>query len=377
MTAQEKTPNSRQEALLARYRIDRGNALYDDNLKFWVQKLLEGVDFGFPGEPSLNIATCIAMDWNLAFAKAVYIEEPSKIKAVICKSPVPNALAVVGEHNKLWVVITTALTDLLHSRSDEVGEKVIGSFLEFFGKSSLGYRLSNSKPITQDFSTMLGGLMYFAGISFFTSHELGHHLGGHMPVFGVHAGSIDSQISDKEEELSALESQSLERNADQLGVKGAAFAVVHVLKRELYKSAAHKELEEVDYLVAILLSAGIPMAHVLLNPVDVDWSAAKNKKHPPHLYRLANMRGLVRESLDQLKLTDANRRDEICYRCFEPVIGKENMRKLIELEQSDELKQYSTQLDAAFLGLKDRLKPLMKQDFKESIWELVNGKVRK
>ncbi len=377
MTDQGKTSESRKDALLERYDNNRRLAVTDTNLFTWTSKLLGSPDLARVAKPSLNAATCILMEWNVAFAKSIFSGNPIDIKAVISSATTPNALAVEGVNDRRWVVITIGLMNLIHGQSDEIGENLICCFPEMFVKGTIGYRLINSKPVTKDFSTMLGTFMYFAGISFFISHELGHHLGGHMPVFGAHAHSIDVQVSEKGKILSAEDSQALERHADRLGVAGTAFAIVHLLKRELYKSATDKDLKEVDYLVAILLSAGIPMAHVLLNPVSVDWSAAKNKKHPPHLCRLANMRFVVRRSLDNLKLTAPDRRYEICYRGFKTVIGEENMSNLIELELSNELKEYNDRLDAAFFALKSRLKPLINWDYGDKILELVNGKVKK
>ena len=320
-----------------------------------------------PRASTRNIATCVIVEWNMQFARAVSTLPRNCLRAVLCDAPSANALAVPGACGTAWVVLSTGLLKELAAESERVAGRVLQNFAPAFacGLGQLLRARNLHDNITPDFPSLLGSLMYAGGVSFFIGHELAHHLGGHMPVFGGHAATDEATVD-------AHTRHALERNADQLGVQSGLFAMTHMLRRHMYRVADSPTLrKQADELVAVLLWTSMLMAYVLFKPASVDWEAhGKRSTHPPNANRLIALQLLLFEATGRLDLT-LERRKLIARTSLKLVIGNAGVRTLHEACEGSGIDRYNQALDSAMDAVSGRLKPLLHPDWRQRVAAMV------
>lgn len=361
------SPGSAERRLIEVYEQYFATGRCDNVLLASMASLLHSRVLAQPSASTLNIATCVILEWNMQFARAVSTLQPNRLRAVLCDTRSANALAAPGTAGTAWVVLSTGLLDKLAAESERVAGRVLQDFAPAFA-SGLGLRLrtrNRHDNIIPDFRSLLGSLMYAGGISFFIGHELAHHLGGHMAVLGGHAASGEATVD-------ALTRHALERNADQLGVQSGLFAMAHLLRRYMYRVVDSPTLrKQTDELLAILLCTSMLMAYVLFKPASVDWEAAGTRTtHPPDAYRLIALLLLLFDATGMLGLP-LERRELIAPICLKLVIGSAGIKTLDEACEGGGIDRYNQALDTAMDAVRGRLKPLLHPDWRQRVAAMV------
>lgn len=340
----------------------RDHALLDSMASYLHSRVLAR-----PSASTLNIATCVIVEWNMQFARAVSTLPPNRLRAALCDTRSANALATPGTNGTAWVVLSTGLLDKLAVESERVAGDLLRNFAPAFERG-LGLLLrtrNRHDNITPDFRSLLGSLMYAGGISFFIGHELAHHLGGHMPVLGGHAAVGEATVD-------ALTRHALERDADRLGVHSGLFAMAHMLRRYMDRVVDSPALrQQANELLAILLCTSMLMAYVLLKPAAVDWEAAGTRtKHPPAAYRLITLQLLLFEATGRLGLP-LERRELIASIGLRLVVGSAGVDTLEEACEDGGIDRYNETLDGAMDAVRGRLKPLLHPDWRQRVAAMV------
>lgn len=255
-------------------------------------------------------STCVALAWNIQQARIVFKDNPRLIRGVIAKAPCANALAVWGDEQRHWIVVTEGLMTLLRDAAEANAARILTAFPSAF-ESAAGQRLLAATPLP-GFRTMLGALLYFGAMSFVASHELGHHLAGHGAYFnapGKHALLDRWDVS-----------HALERQADAIGVGGAVLSMQKLLNRFFTATALPAaRRKEQQTLVAIVFTAGVLTIAARLMPVD--FAQAPADAHPPNVYRMIKIAALLMRPLRSLTLLDDPARKAIRSKCLEIVLG--------------------------------------------------------
>jgi len=361
------SPGSAELRLIEVYERYFATGKRDNNLLASTASFMRSGVLAQPHASTLNIATCVIVEWNMQFARAVSTLPRNGLRAVLCDAPAANALAVPGAAGAAWVVLSTGLLNKVAADSERVAGLVLQNFAPAFA-CGLGLQLRARNlhdNITPDFCSLLGSLMYAGGISFFIGHELAHHLGGHMPVLGGHAAAGKATVD-------AHTRHALERGADQLGVQSGLFAMAHMLRRYMYRTADLPTLrKQSDELLAILLCTSMLMAYVLFKPASVDWEAAgTGNTHPPDAYRLIALQLLLFEATGRLDLS-LERRKLIAPLCLKLVIGNVGVRTLDEACIGSGIDRYNQALDSATDAVSGRLKPMLHPDWRQRVAAMV------
>jgi hypothetical protein len=264
-----------------------------------------------PAKTGLSRSTCVAPAWNIQQARVVFKHHPERIRGVIAKTDCANALAVWGDEERHWVVVTEGLMVLLHDAAEDNAARILDAFPAAFA-SAAGQRLLAATPLP-GFQTMLGALLYFGAMSFVASHELGHHLAGHGAVYNAPGNAALLARWDV--------SHALERQADAIGVGGAVLSMNKLMNRFFTAtSLTPAQRKEQQTLVALVFTAGVLTIAARLLPATGDFEAP-SAAHPPNVYRMIKIAALLMRPLRSLGLLDDPARKAIRIKCLEIVLG--------------------------------------------------------
>lgn len=338
-----------------------------------------------PDHSGLVASTAQAMTWVIQNARSMYAAESERLVGAICSSPRQNALAVWSSSRRDWIVLSEGLIELLGSRVDDLGERVIHAFPEIM-KTTLMQRLVAQQPLGCGIETALGSFLFFGGIAFFTGHEAGHHLRGHDGYYvqGAHAEAIAD--SDEPADDDRLIRQALERDADLTGLALSRIAMAGLLSK-LWEvdeagrlhSAGRAEFQRV---LATLIGAGAMTAALLFRPRKIEWNEVPSSSHPPSVARVVILAMSISAAIKDgfPDLDDVSRR-WIRLMCLEVAsaatilpgspehqIYRERLARggepaairatgIRRAFNDPRFRGYLSQLDAALLAVKARLKP--------------------
>lgn len=328
-----------------------------------------------PAKAGLARSTCVALAWNIQQARIVSRDNPERIRGVISGAPCANALAVWGDEQRHWIVVTEGLMLLLRDAAELNAARIIDVFPRAFA-SSAGKRLLAATPL-HGFQTMLGALLYFGAMSFVASHELGHHMAGH----GAYFNFSDKNSGDvlKKSLLARWDvSHALERQADAIGVGGAILSINKLMNRFFTPAPqTQAERKEQQTLIALVFTAGVLTIAARLVPDTVDLRQTASTEHPPNVYRMIKIAAMLMRPLRSLALLDDSTRKWIRVKCLEIVLGPQIQRKghaaqaaaaaaddpigtrLSGIRQAlvdPSFHAYMTQLDAGFALFKENLR---------------------
>lgn len=265
-----------------------------------------------PAKAGLSRSTCVALAWNIQQARVVFKHHPERIRGVIAKTDCANALAVWGDEQRHWIVVTEGLMHLLRDAAEANAARILDAFPAAFDCAA-GRRLLAATPLP-GFQTMLAALLYFGAMSFVASHELGHHLAGHGAVYNVPGKAALLARWDV--------SHALERQADAIGVGGAVLSMNKLMNRfftEMALTPARRK--EQQTLVALVFTAGVLTIAARLVPTSFDFDEAPSAAHPPNVYRMIKIAALLMRPLRSLALLDDPARKAIRIKCLEIVLG--------------------------------------------------------
>jgi hypothetical protein len=351
--------NHRMQQLIRAHAVMYNAAQRDGILRTKLRDLSGNAGLGLPHSSPLNSATSVFVEWNLRAGRKIYSGDADDLAMALSESNSENAYAIEGTSDRHWVVVTYGLMRLLHAKSKETGARVALGFADTF-KTPLGQWLMSRDTINGAFDTVMEALMYACGISFFASHEIGHHLGGHLPVFRQAAHVYTAGVTQGSSGLPSSISQALERKADQLGVTGAIEAMSDMLLQNFYAAAKTEQLyAQAREVAAFVFATGVLMAHVLYQPNAILWEEGQDGSHPPDMYRLFVINEVVRNALIKFKLPEEKRK-AIGDRSLNVVLGNANALKLLALRDNPRLATYTSILDRAYADLFPRLRPLVK-----------------
>ena len=311
-----------------------------------------------PAQRGLRRSTCVALAWNIQQARIV-AKEPQQIRGVISGASCANALAVWGDRQRHWIVVTEGLMTVLRDAAERNAARMVAAFPAAFASAS-GQRMVAATPL-QGFQTMPGALLYFGAMSFVASHELGHHLAGH----GAYYNAQDKNALDD----AALRARwdvphALERQADAIGV-GAALLCVNKLMARFFTAAGLTPVQrqEQQMLVAIVFAAGVLTSAARLVPDAFDFSAAPSATHAQNAYRLIRIAAMLMRPLRSLALLDDATRKAVRIKCLEivlgpaePVPGAPRLPGMRQALHDPFFQAYMTQLDAGLLLFKENLR---------------------
>jgi hypothetical protein len=257
-------------------------------------------------------STCVALAWNIQQARVVFKHHPERIRGVIAKTDSANALAVWGDEQRHWIVVTAGLMVLLRDAAEANAARILDVFPTAF-ESASGRRLLAATPLP-GFRTMLGALLYFGAMSFVASHELGHHLAGHGAVYNAPGKSGLLARWDV--------SHALERQADAIGVGGAVLSMNKLMNRFFTDTAlTPAQRKEQQTLTALVFTAGVLTIAARLVPASFDFEQAPSAAHPPNVYRMIKIAAMLMRPLRSLGLLDDPARKAIRIKCLEIVLG--------------------------------------------------------
>jgi hypothetical protein len=244
-----------------------------------------------PDKSPLVITTVLVMTWVIQRARSMYKRAPpERLVAAISSSETANALAVWSGSGRDWIVLSEGLMELLRGQMDGIAERFTEAFPELIG-TNLMQRLLDEKPLSGGFKTSLSSFLYFAAIAFFTGHETGHHLAGHESQYPKRAHAEYSEDNAIDRGDDSLVGQSLERDADVLGLTLCRIAMTCLLSKLWEVPEAEKlsddERQAFQRVLAALISTGALAAAAFIKPKSIDdWQKVRGNSHPPAVARL-------------------------------------------------------------------------------------------
>jgi len=303
-----------------------------------------------PAQRGLRRSTCVALAWNIQQARIVS-PHPERLRGVISGARTANALAVWGDQERHWIVVTEGLMTVLRDAAESNAARMIAAFPAAFASPS-GQRLLAATPL-QGFQTMPGALLYFGAMSFVASHELGHHLAGH----GAYYNAREKNCRDDGLHARWDVPHALERQADAIGVGAAILSINKLMQRFFTKALpTPAQRQEQQTLIAIVFTAGVLTSAARLMPAACDFAGAPS----PNAYRVIRIAAMLMRPLRSLALLDEPARKRIRLTCLDIALGpryKETaandrpgarLRSMRQALRDPSFQAYMTQLDAGF-----------------------------
>jgi len=275
-----------------------------------------------PEKSDLVTRTMDVMTWVIQRTRKRYAERPERLVACISSSTVENALAVWSSSELDWIVLSEGLMNLYRDSVEEVARLYQLAFPEVVN-TELFKRLQAEKPLSGGFGSALSSLMYFAAIAFYTGHEAGHHLAGHDGHYtmGAHAEQSFDALTDADQ--AALTRQSLEREADLIGL-GLCRRAMESLLGQLWEVRQFSQRERKVYqrVLATLISVGTMTALLKLKPREIEWKSISEKTHPPGVVRAVTLASSISQYFkDNFSELDDSARDWIRLAALELAAG--------------------------------------------------------
>lgn len=236
--------------------------------------------------------------WGLRIASQDYDAAPERLGFVVSPSSVRNALAVWGYSKTDWIVLSDGLLAVLQDGANQTAEELEKHQSWLFATETIKQmqKVGNLAGL----QSPLASFLYFAAVSFFVGHEAGHHVLGHDGHFrsGVHAEGIDEGTDETSDSM--LTKQALEYSADRYGVMVARVAMIRWLLQFVNEQTyTIEEQASFQYIVAVVMSLGVLMAHTVIKPRRVDWKEAYSRAHPPGTLRMINLSNALMESIGE------------------------------------------------------------------------------